>query len=98
MSEDLMVWWLHNDQSEAAHLKSGAPQYLKDQLSSRKGRNGRGRLWVDLQFGNLILPRFADNPDLQDDWLPGGIVIHSSDAKFCVGGTVRFEFLKRNDQ
>lgn len=90
---NLSVWWLHNLESDSAYLKAGAPEYLSRQLSSRRGRNGRGRLWVDAQFGkNVMLPRLSDWSG-PEDMLPGGIVIRPEDARYCVGGRVTSEIL-----
>jgi hypothetical protein len=93
MTEQLMVWWLFNDQADDASLAVGAPEYLRVQLRDRRGRNGRGRLWVAPEFGKLKAPRLADNPTLKPDFLPGGIVIRADDARYCVGGRLSVEEL-----
>lgn len=42
------IWWLNQEQSEASlEGIDELPNYLHDQLRSRYGRPGRGRLWVD---------------------------------------------------
>jgi hypothetical protein len=89
----LKVWWLGNVEAQTATLKSGAPEYLRDQLSSRRGRNGRGRLWVDAQFGRVVAPRLEGMSDALASYLPGGIVIRDEDERFCVGGHVAVEAL-----
>lgn len=91
----LSIWWLHNHEADLASLKAGAPPYMREQLNSRRGRNGRGRLWVADEFGFLKVPRLADNPPLKPDGFPGGIVIRTEDARYCLGGRVAFEELVR---
>lgn len=91
------IWWLSNEDADSAKLKSGAPKYLKDQLCSRRGRNGRGRLWIDPRFGDLYLPRTAKNR-IGDQWSPGGIVLLAEDERFCVGGVVLDEVLLREEE
>lgn len=93
MPDRLMVWWLFNEQANDASLGVGAPDYIRDQLRDRRGRNGRGRLWVAPQFGKLKLPRLSDNPSLKPDFLPGGIVIKADDARYCIGGRLTAEEL-----
>lgn len=91
------VWWLSNLEADRARLKTGAPDYMKAQLASRQGRNGRGRIWVDQSFGGLALPRYVgldDSPAA--DALPGGIVLRPGDGKFAVGGFVRLEEMVRH--
>lgn len=89
----LKIWWLANEEADSARLRPHAPQYLKEQLMSRRGRNGRGRLWIAKEFGSLYLPRF-DSIRGSGAFLPGGIVIWPSDERFCVGGHVSDEVLR----
>jgi hypothetical protein len=81
MSETITVWWLSNEAASTAHLPSAAPKYLRDLLQDRKGRNGRGRLWIPPGFKNYVVTRL-DNGRVGGDY-PGGIVIFPHDKKYC---------------
>lgn len=46
-AKKLFIWWTNQADAEAAFEKiDQLPEYIQDQLSSRMGRGGRGRLWV----------------------------------------------------
>lgn len=60
----MLIWWTNQADCEAidttcpyaereGELDARFPPYLRSQYSSRYGRNGRGRLWVDEQFGKV---------------------------------------------
>lgn len=56
------------------------PAYLREQYRSRYGRPGRGRLWVDDQFGDVaITPWPGQKPAAQAAEECGGIVFDRSD-------------------
>lgn len=46
-AKKLFIWWTNQADAEAAsEKKDQLPEYIKEQLSSRMGRPGRGRLWI----------------------------------------------------
>lgn len=88
MSEYL-VWWTDQADADAIEDKDIGIGYIRNELASRRGRNGRGRLWV--------AERLRDGPfamDWDDSKLAarviergshGGIVIHRNDARAIRG-------------
>jgi hypothetical protein len=84
---NLLIWWTNEPQCKAAAAMHEAiktlPPYLAEELDSRYGRNGRGRLWVP--------DRFGENGEIKVDPWPdtliakkleqyfGGIVFHRED-------------------
>jgi hypothetical protein len=88
MPEDAyVIWWLDQSAHELASAL-GAPSrswpgYIQSEFTSRRGRAGRGRLWIapEIKFGGIAdwqdgNPAFdAVGRDC------GGIVIRRSDAK-----------------
>ena len=78
-----LIWWLSQAEYEAIgdRLLKGMPVYLRDQYIGRAGRPGRGRLWVDVQFGEVTVTPWPDTPlarFLGERY--GGIVIREEDA------------------
>lgn len=85
--ESYIVWWLAQCDYERipASIEEALPEHISDQVRSRKGRAGRGRLWI------------ADGVPLEeiswDDTKPlaseaiksGGIVLKLEDAKYILG-------------
>ena len=67
-----LIWWTLNYQAEQTVLPVGCPFYIREQLRDRRGRNGRGRLWVapEIPLENM------DRPDAALHGM-GGIVIYS---------------------
>lgn len=74
------VWWVTQQDCEkitSLQLRS-LPEYILLELDSRKGRSGRGRLWVSPNMG---LPTKTNNvPNNIGDI--GGIVIRGVDRKY----------------
>lgn len=85
---DMLIWWTSQRDCELiggglATQSPGAPKYLQHQYSDRLGRNGRGRLWVDHQFGKVAIdpwPETTGSAYLAEKC--AGIVIHEADADF----------------
>lgn len=89
---DMLVWWTNQADCEAIEyacdgLDERFPEYLRSQYSSRYGRCGRGRLWVDEMFGDVRLNPWpvsplgellGENPRLGQTY--AGIVIRKKDA------------------
>lgn len=78
LKQGLLVWWTPND---IIQNKTGWPEYIKAQYDSRRGRNGRGRLWVDRQFGEVAIEPWPETPFAEyiGEYM-GGIVIRAEDA------------------
>jgi len=56
---EYLIWWL--DESEAERVydvldQIDLPDYIKDEVHSRYGRNGRGRLWVPRHINLVEIP------------------------------------------
>lgn len=51
-AEHFLIWW--TDQADADAIPDDMlinfPDYIRQEFASRKGRNGRGRLWVSPQL------------------------------------------------
>lgn len=55
------IWWLNQPNTIAAIKELNVlPKYLKEQLESRRGRPGRGRLWVDSSFPEMGVDPWPD--------------------------------------
>lgn len=82
----ISIWWLEQADYEAIgdELPASFPAYLKTEYESRRGRGGRGRLWVAREFGEVGVDPWPDNAMARrlggDDF--GGIVIHDEHAAF----------------
>lgn len=74
------VWWLTQQDCEriTSLQQQTLPEYISSELSSRRGRSGRCRLWVASGMG---LPVETNNipKDMGDI---GGIVIRGADKKY----------------
>lgn len=61
------VWWVNEETYERIITldlwEAGAPLYVAAQYRSAKGRPGRGRLWVDKQFGEVSMKWKSDHPN-----------------------------------
>lgn len=79
MENDLVIWWLDQADCEAIgqELPGLAPAYLMEQYKYRFGRPGRGRLWVDPQFGSVAVEPWPMNPLSQRLAACAGIVMRS---------------------
>lgn len=79
---DILIWWTAQDECEAMGdtLDDRFPAYIRAEYRSRYGRNGRGRLWSDAQFGNVGIPWDTAKPASRLADVRGGIVINASDA------------------
>ena len=77
----IAIWWLHQNEQKHITLESfsgiSMPSYLNEQFQSLWARNGRGRLWVDQQFGEVSVEDASFNTPL-GQYLSecGGIVIY----------------------
>lgn len=87
---DLLVWWTSEEECEAIHhqfpmwqwqLPYTVPTYIRSEYQSRLGRNGRGRLWVAEEIGEVGIPWDETKPASRLAGTRGGIVIWKSDAE-----------------
>jgi hypothetical protein len=84
---DALIWWTSGRDCDRIGRMAllVLPDYLMDQLSSREGRSGRGRLWVDddlwpdLEEIPWPNPETARAKALADQY--AGIVIRMEDAQ-----------------
>lgn len=83
----MVIWWLSQEETEIVHAAIEAeaihlPAYIEELVSCRRGRPGRGRLWVatDIAFpGVLEWPHgqvFADAAESR-----GGLVLCERDGQ-----------------
>lgn len=88
----VLIWWTDQKACEAIEDWGGPlieplPQYIKDQFSTRLGRNGRCRLWVAKQLGDIAIDPWPDTPCGR--WLvsmsAAGIAIDYADMKWVIG-------------
>jgi len=63
----MLIWWTSEADCHAItgrattpHAGRKWPKYLITEYTSRLGRNGRGRLWVDKQFGEVAVDPWPD--------------------------------------
>ena len=80
---DIAIWWLDQDDYEAIgnELPDRLPQYLREQYGYRHGRPGRGRLWVDPDFGKVEVNPWPSTPIARRvEARCGGIVVKMADA------------------
>lgn len=84
---DLLIWWLSQDECEAIgdELADSVPDYIRKEYRSRLGRNGRGRLWSDEQFGDVGIPWDTTKPVSRLADKRGGIVINLGDGPHVFG-------------
>lgn len=84
---DLLIWWTGQEECEAIgdELASNLPNYIRSEFSSRWGRNGRGRLWVADELGDVGIPWDETKPASRLAGSRGGIVIWQSDAHHVFG-------------
>lgn len=84
---DLLIWWLSQDECEAIgdYPPGSVPLYIRSEYRSRYGRNGRGRLWTDNQFGAVGIPWDMSKPATRLAADRGGIVIWAADAPHVFG-------------
>lgn len=89
----MYVWWLNQSQCEEAcdiieKSPEKLPEYLRDELDSRDGRAGRGRLWIHRSLPQVSVDPWPDTelghelagrrgPELD----AGGIVFKPSDME-----------------
>ena len=86
------IWWTTQAESEAImeHFASDdlplpecCPQYLRSEFRSRCGRNGRGRLWVAKELGDVELVPWDEDGQLTaiETWIErasaAGIVVRA---------------------
>lgn len=82
---DPLIWWTSQWDCEAITSMARWPAYLKEEYRGRRGRNGRGRLWVNQRFGKIAVDPWPDTPfanRLGADY--AGIVIDPADARVLV--------------
>lgn len=81
----IYLWWLDQSQTEAAFKSKFVdelPEYLKEQLGSRHGRAGRGRLWVHDSLGDVSVAPWPETDlarRLAED--SGGIAFNGKDIE-----------------
>lgn len=84
-----VIWWTNMADAELAHAQLGSmdapnfPEYIKEQLDDRMGRNGRGRLWVHESIDVTAMDNWNGthkNADYCEH--SAGIVINASDYNF----------------
>lgn len=85
--DDLLIWWTSQDECEKLYgqFPSDAPEYIRNEFQSRYGRNGRGRLWSDDQFGDVGIPWDITKPAARLASERGGIVVNKADAAWVFG-------------
>jgi hypothetical protein len=89
-STEPLIWWTSEADCLAITRRRegclnvpGAPAYLRKQYSSRYGRNGRGRLWVAKQFGEVAVDPWPNTPFARRlGNACAGIVIAPEDLRF----------------
>lgn len=61
---NVVLWWTDQAECEAIgeRLPPDYPAYLRDQYASRYGRNGRGRLCVADEFGEVEVDPWPETP------------------------------------
>jgi hypothetical protein len=83
MKETLLIWWL--SEKDYAVLTEEQrfilPQYIREEVSSREGRSGRGRLWVADGIDLKEIPWPDDHPNARSITKSnaGGIVFRHKD-------------------
>lgn len=83
-----LIFWTNQADCESIQqgdLAKNCPRYIKRELSSRYGRNGRGRLWVadGIPVNEIV---WDDNkPAAKYAGNAGGIVIHGRDYNAVKG-------------
>lgn len=80
-----LIWWTSSadmDELRRGKRRYRLPRYLREQIGSRDGRAGRGRLWVDESFGDVAVDPWPETPFAK---LLGekfaGIIIHRQDLQ-----------------
>lgn len=85
----LLIWWLSRDEQAQIIPEQWLqiPIYIKNELASREGREGRGRLWVPKDIDLEEIPWDDNHPNAQrvTNESAGGIVFHSSDRQALAG-------------
>jgi hypothetical protein len=65
MKSKILIWWTNQADCETIdvmrQLFDRFPDYILEQFGDRYGRNGRGRLWVDEQFGDVSVSPWPDS-------------------------------------
>lgn len=83
----LLVWWLSDkDQDFIGDSRAAWPEWLQREYNDRRGRAGRGRLWVSRRFESVVEPLIP--PDHPGWTTPiglaadrcGGVVITESEV------------------
>lgn len=103
-----VVWWTNQEESEevCTRVESGtwnAPEYIKDMVISRQGRNGRGRLWIGKipEFDGIEAINWNDDKPLASyiGARCGGILVKLEDMFYLrnVRGLITDENLERMD-
>jgi len=84
-----LIWWLSKDEQAQIKPKQWlrVPIYIKNELTSREGREGRGRLWVPKDIDLEEIPWNDNHPNAQRimNESAGGIVFHASDQEALAG-------------
>ncbi|MET0374012.1 MAG: hypothetical protein ABW128_07110 [Rhizorhabdus sp.] len=98
-AEDVVVWWTTQQEhktvsammSDDPELARDWPEWLLVELSSRQGRNGRGRLW-NAQHGRWLVGGIHPWPDTAlaarlgaDEGGSGGIVLPVDQLPLVIG-------------
>lgn len=85
MSSGLLVWWLTQADCEAIgdELPGEVPEYIREEYKSRRGRVGRGRIWVSRRFADVSIDPWPDTPLAKHvGEKAGGIVVCEWDSRF----------------
>ncbi len=86
MSEKYLIWWTSQDDCERIVPLETWPTWLASEYKSRRGRDGRGRLWVHSNHNRAPLGASIEW-DVYKNWLckaaanAGGIVIPADAVK-----------------
>ena len=85
--DDLAIWWLNQRECETVcgeteTAPESLPEYVRREVQSRYGRNGRGRLWIpkEIDDGTVAVDPWPDNAMArQIGDTHGGIVLYRVD-------------------
>jgi hypothetical protein len=64
LANQVYIWWLSQQDYAllTEEMRKQLPKYIADEVRSREGRCGRGRLWVAKKFGEVEAKWSDDNP------------------------------------
>ena len=83
----LLIWWLTKEEQAQITPEQwlSVPIYIKNELRSLEGREGRGRLWTPEDINVEEIPWDDQHPNAERLKHAGGIVFHDSDKEALEG-------------